>query len=65
MHTTYQLYLFLLFVQLVLARRQRRNGRRPNIGHAIAGLARDRNPLDADDLGDNVDELTWARVIKS
>lgn len=49
-------------MQLVLARRQRRNIRRPNIGHAIAGLARDRNPVEVDDVGDNIDELTWARV---
>lgn len=49
-------------LQLVLARRHRRNIGRPNIGHAIAGLARDRNPLEVDDMGNNVDELTWARV---
>ena len=48
-------------LQLILARRQR-NNRRPNIGRAIAGLARDRNPADGEEVGDNIDELTWARV---
>ena len=58
--------LFIEYVlQLILARRERHNRhnhRRPNIGHAIAGLARERNPLEMDDVGDNVEELTWARV---
>ena len=44
-----------------VARRPRPNNRHPNIGHAIAGLAREGNGLDFDD----VEELTWARVCDS
>ena len=38
--------------------RRPRPNRHPNIGHAIAGLAREGNGLDFED----VEELTWARV---
>lgn len=44
--------------QAPVARRPRLNNRHPNIGHAIAGLAREGNGLEFED----VEELTWARV---